>query len=87
VANGELRTESHIDEEIGSRTDTVSTPGGDLGPAANAGLKAGATVTKFDGHVLDDGTDLIALVRKYAPDTTVPISNKNKIKKYAIKKK
>ncbi len=43
------------------------------GPAANAGLKAGDTVTRFDGHVLDDGTDLIALVRKYAPDTTVPI--------------
>ncbi len=43
------------------------------GPAANAGLKSGDTVTKFDGHVLDDGTDLIALVRKYAPDTTVSI--------------
>jgi putative serine protease PepD len=44
------------------------------GPAANAGLKAGDTITKFDGHVLEDGTDLIALVRKYAPGATVPIS-------------
>jgi Domain of unknown function (DUF5130) len=36
VANGELRTEPQIAPEVGSRTDTVSTPGGDLGPAANA---------------------------------------------------
>jgi putative serine protease PepD len=43
------------------------------GPAAAAGLKAGDVVTKLDGHVLEDGTDLIALVRKYAPETTVSI--------------
>ncbi|HST65704.1 MAG TPA: DUF5130 family protein [Mycobacteriales bacterium] len=36
MANGELRTESHVDEEIQARTDTVSGPGGDLGPDANA---------------------------------------------------
>ena len=43
------------------------------GPAAAAGLKAGDVITKLDGHVLDDGTDLIALVRKYAPGAVVPI--------------
>lgn len=37
MANGELRTEPQVDEEIRSRTDTVGTAGGDIGPAANAG--------------------------------------------------
>ncbi|MGX6605183.1 S1C family serine protease [Micromonosporaceae bacterium Da 78-11] len=43
------------------------------GPAAAAGLKSGDTVTKLDGHLLEDGTDLIALVRKYAPDSVVAV--------------
>jgi putative serine protease PepD len=43
------------------------------GPAAAAGLKAGDVVTKFEGHVLEDGTDLIALVRKYPPGAVVPL--------------
>jgi putative serine protease PepD len=43
------------------------------GPAEVAGLKAGDVVTKFDGHVLEDGTDLIALVRKYAPGAVVAL--------------
>ena len=43
------------------------------GPAAAAGLKSGDTITKFDGHVLDGGDDLIALVRSYAPGATVSI--------------
>jgi putative serine protease PepD len=43
------------------------------GPAATAGLKSGDVVTKIDGHVLEDGTDLIALVRKYAPDSVVAV--------------
>ncbi|MEV4707549.1 trypsin-like peptidase domain-containing protein [Actinoplanes sp. NPDC049316] len=43
------------------------------GPAAAAGLKSGDVVTKIDGHVLEDGTDLIALVRKYAPGATVSV--------------
>ncbi|WP_250027935.1 trypsin-like peptidase domain-containing protein [Paractinoplanes maris] len=43
------------------------------GPAGAAGLKAGDTVTKLDGHVLEDGTDLIALVRKYDPGKTISV--------------
>jgi putative serine protease PepD len=43
------------------------------GPAAVAGLKAGDVVTKLNGHVLEDGTDLIALVRKYAPGSVVSV--------------
>ena len=54
----------------GARLRTV-TPGG---PAATAGLKSNDVITKLDGHVLEDGTDLIALVRKYAPATVVSIT-------------
>ncbi len=36
MANGELRTEPQVDEEIRSRTAAVGTAGGDMGPAANA---------------------------------------------------
>ncbi|GIF10987.1 S1C family serine protease [Actinoplanes teichomyceticus] len=43
------------------------------GPAAAAGLKAGDVLTKLDGHPLQDGTDLIALVRKHAPGATVAV--------------
>lgn len=43
------------------------------GPAATAGLKAGDVVTKIEGHLLEEGTDLIALVRKYAPGATVSV--------------
>jgi putative serine protease PepD len=43
------------------------------GPAASGGLKSGDVLTKIDGHVLEDGTDLIALVRKYAPGTVVAV--------------
>lgn len=44
-----------------------------VGPAATAGLKSGDVVTKIAGHVIEDGVDLIALVRKYAPGATVPV--------------
>ena len=54
---------------VGARLRTVEP----AGPAAAAGLKAGDVITKLDGHVLEDGTNLIALVRKYAPDTVVSI--------------
>jgi putative serine protease PepD len=43
------------------------------GPAAAAGLKAGDVVTKIDNHPLEDGVDLVALVRKYAPGATVSV--------------
>ncbi|WP_285472604.1 trypsin-like peptidase domain-containing protein [Actinoplanes sp. NBRC 101535] len=43
------------------------------GPAAAAALKSGDVVTRLDGHLLDDGTDLIALVRKYAPGSVVAV--------------
>ncbi|RZU50379.1 putative serine protease PepD [Krasilnikovia cinnamomea] len=43
------------------------------GPAAAAGLKAGDVLTKIDGHVIEDGTDLIALVRKHDPGATVAV--------------
>ena len=43
------------------------------GPAATAGMKAGDVVTRIDGHVLEDGADLIAMVRKYAPGATVAV--------------
>jgi putative serine protease PepD len=43
------------------------------GPAEAAGLHAGDVVTKFGGVIIEDETDLVALVRKYAPGTVVPI--------------
>jgi putative serine protease PepD len=60
---------------------TSRSPGGGVklsavekaGPAAAAGLKSGDVVTKIDGKVLEDGTDLIALVRKYAPGSRVTV--------------
>ncbi len=52
MANGELRTEPQIDPEVGSRTDAVSRPGGDLGPAANAG-HADELVRSDESEVVD----------------------------------
>ncbi len=43
------------------------------GPAEAAGLKVGDVVFKIDGRVLEDGTDLIALVRKYPPGAVVAV--------------
>ncbi|MEV0897883.1 trypsin-like peptidase domain-containing protein [Actinoplanes sp. NPDC049802] len=43
------------------------------GPAAAAGLRGGDVITRIDGHPLEEGTDLIALVRKYAPGSTVAV--------------
>jgi putative serine protease PepD len=53
----------------GARLQTVEPSG----PAAAAGLKAGDVITKLDGHALEDGTDLVALVRSYAPGTVVAV--------------
>ncbi|MFY1634368.1 S1C family serine protease [Solwaraspora sp. WMMB335] len=43
------------------------------GPAAAAGLQAGDVVLRLDGRPLDQATDLIALVRKYAPGSVVTV--------------
>jgi putative serine protease PepD len=69
VIGAEVTTTATGSGSGGARLRTVEPSG----PAAAAGLKAGDTVTKLDGHVLNDGNDLIALVRSYAPGATVPI--------------
>jgi len=43
------------------------------GPAANAGLKAGDVVMKLQGVPLEQSGELIALVRKYAPGSSVQV--------------
>jgi putative serine protease PepD len=46
------------------------TPGG---PADRAGLRSGDVVTRFNGRVLSDGIDLVALIRKQAGGTSVEL--------------
>jgi putative serine protease PepD len=43
------------------------------GPAATAGLRVGDVITKLNGHPVGEPGDLIALVRKYAPGSVVPV--------------
>jgi putative serine protease PepD len=43
------------------------------GPAASAGLRAGDVILKLDGRPLEEPSDLIALVRKYAPGSVVTV--------------
>jgi putative serine protease PepD len=43
------------------------------GPAAAAGLRTGDVLLKIDGRPLEEPTDLIALVRKYAPGAVVTV--------------
>jgi putative serine protease PepD len=43
------------------------------GPAAAAGLEVGDLITKLDGHPVGEPSDLIALVRKYAPGSVVSV--------------
>jgi hypothetical protein len=48
-----VRTEPHVDPEIATRTDTVSRPGGDLGPAANAEHARDLVAAGRDSEVTD----------------------------------
>jgi putative serine protease PepD len=43
------------------------------GPAAAAGLQNGDILLTIDGHQVAESSDLIAMVRKYAPGTTVSV--------------
>jgi len=43
------------------------------GPAGTAGLRAGDVVVKLSGRPVEEPTDLIALVRKYAPGSVVTV--------------
>ncbi|MGC1215348.1 MAG: trypsin-like peptidase domain-containing protein [Micromonospora sp.] len=43
------------------------------GPAAAAGLKAGDVILRLNGRPMTEPTDLVALVRKYAPGSVVTV--------------
>jgi putative serine protease PepD len=43
------------------------------GPAAAAGLRSGDDITHFGGHPVTEPADLIALIRKYAPEDQVEV--------------
>ncbi|MCO1595307.1 trypsin-like peptidase domain-containing protein [Micromonospora sp. RHAY321] len=43
------------------------------GPAAGAGLRVGDVITKLNGRPMTEPTDLIALVRKFAPGSVVTV--------------
>ncbi|NIL57388.1 S1C family serine protease [Salinispora arenicola] len=43
------------------------------GPAADAGLRAGDVIVKLNGRPTNEPTDLIALVRKFAPGSVVAV--------------
>ncbi|WP_176558734.1 S1C family serine protease [Micromonospora sp. WMMA1996] len=43
------------------------------GPAAAAGMRTGDVVLRLNGHPMTDPTDLVALVRKYAPGSVVTV--------------
>jgi putative serine protease PepD len=43
------------------------------GPAEGGGLRAGDVVLRLDGRQLEQPSDLIALVRKYAPGSVVTV--------------
>ena len=67
MASGEVRTEPHVDQGIAARTDTVSRPGGDLGPAANA-EHARELVAGKDHEV----TDYTAVAARRTPGPFTP---------------
>jgi putative serine protease PepD len=66
---------------IGARVDRNSGPGGGVrltmvdegGPAASGGLRSGDVVLRLGNHLIAAPHDLIALVRRYDPGTTVTV--------------
>ncbi|ASW57381.1 peptidase S1 [Plantactinospora sp. KBS50] len=70
-----------IGAQVGSDTGPGSAPGAGVrlsrvepgGPADGAGLKSGDILLKLGGRALSEPTDLIALVRKYAPGSVVTV--------------
>jgi putative serine protease PepD len=67
---------------IGADFDTYTGPGGGVrittvdsaGPAAAVGLRPGDVVTRIGSHPVAEPVDLIAMVRRYDPGTTVSIT-------------
>src|SRR5262249_6678638 len=67
---------------IGAEFDGYTGPGGaaraisvgSAGPAFAAGLRAGDVVTKLGAHQVQAPVDLIAMVRRYDPGTTVTVT-------------
>ena len=66
---------------IGAQFDAYAGPGGgvrittvdDGGPASTAGLKTGDVVLRLGAHLIEQPHDLIAMVRRYDPGTTVTV--------------
>jgi putative serine protease PepD len=44
------------------------------GPAEAAGMRAGDVITRFHDDAVEDPGDLVALIRKYAPGSVVPVA-------------
>jgi putative serine protease PepD len=66
---------------VGAAVDAYEGPGGgvritsldDGGPAAAAGLRTGDVVLRIGEHQVEQPQDFIAMVRRYAPGTTVTV--------------
>jgi len=81
VANEIIGTGKARRTVIGAQVDAYSGPGGgvritavdDGGPASAAGLKTGDVVVRLGTHTIEQPHDLIAMVRRYDPGTTVTV--------------
>jgi putative serine protease PepD len=66
---------------VGAAFDSIAATGGgvrittvdDGGPAASAGLQSGDVVVRIGNHLIEEPHDLIAMVRRYDPGTTVTL--------------